>query len=69
MPRMTCLEDGYEYRVKEIFKRLRKEHKDEESPLPFPKWLELNHKAAGVAFLDDVDSYMGMPLEDGEEAE
>ena len=69
MPRPTCLEDGFEYRVKNIFKRLRQEHKDEETTVPFPKWLEKNHKAVGVAFLDDVDVYMGIPLEEGEEAE
>lgn len=69
MPRPTCLEDGFEYRVKLIFNRLRQDHKDEETDVPFPKWIEKNHKAVGVAFLNDVETYMGMPLDEGEKAE
>ena len=60
MPRATCLEDTYEYRVKRIMRELKKQHADEESELSFEGWLEDNYAAVGGAFLDDVDRYMGV---------
>lgn len=63
MPRPICVEDGFEYRVKGIFRRLREEYATEETDTPFEEWLEKNHKTVGAEFLSDVESYMGIPSE------
>lgn len=59
MPKPTCLEDGYEYRVKKIFGVLREICSYEQSELTFPKWVEEHPKEVSVAFLNDVETYMG----------
>lgn len=67
MPRPICREDMFEERVKAIFRKLRKAHADEESDEPFSEWVEENPEIVAVEFLNDVESYMGLPLEEGGE--
>ncbi len=65
MPRPTCLEDGYEYRVKRIFRHLREAYKDSETETPFEDWVWQNKPGVADVFLTDVVEYMGLP-EEGE---
>lgn len=59
MPRnIHTIECEFEWHVKRILKRLIEEHED--GPMAFDEWLEKNHKAVAHAFLDDVDSWMGL---------
>ena len=68
MNRPTCQEDMYEYRVKRIFNSLRADWKDEESEAAFQDWLNNPHNAESIAatFLEDVETYMGLPICDDE---
>ncbi len=61
MPRATCIEDGFEYRVGRIMAELRKEYEEMDSVFSFQDWLYENTEVVGKAFLDDVETYMGLP--------
>lgn len=63
MPTPRTIEDDYEFRVKEIFAKLRQSHADEEGDDTFDEWLTRQCKGNDVAkaFIDDVESYMGIP--------
>ena len=64
MPRPTCREDGYEYRVKVIFKKLRKLWREDETDFDFEDWLDIAHMEVANEFLNDVAVYMGIPEEE-----
>lgn len=61
MPRIQTQEDGYEYRVKRIFKRLHEQFCNEKQGGTFHDWLNKNPKTVGNEFLDDVETYCGLP--------
>jgi hypothetical protein len=67
MSRPICREDGYEYRVKAIFKHLRQEHAESfDKDMPFEKWLEKESATVADTFIEDVVTYMGIPEDDDE---
>ncbi len=63
MSRPICVEDVYEYRVKLIFERLREAYAGENVACTFDEWLTRNCRGnvIATAFIDDVDTYMGIP--------
>lgn len=67
MKQIETIEDGYEWRVRKIFERLRKTHKEQDDG-DFLDWIETHDGSMVVAeeFLNDVQNYMGVPLVDGE---
>lgn len=67
--RPVCQEDMYEFRVKEIFAKLRADHKAEEGSKTFDAWLNDQCRGNVVAetFLADVETYMGIPEPDDDD--
>ncbi len=61
MPTPVCREDFYDYRVKKIFAALRQEYAETDTKLNFEKWLNKNKDIVADMFLEDVETYMGIP--------
>ncbi len=61
MQQPVCLEDFYDYRVNKIFAALRQEHAEADTKLSFEKWLNSNKDFVADTFLEDVETYMGIP--------
>lgn len=57
---IRTIEDGFEYRVKAILKGLSEGFVEDGYACTFEEWLRMNTKTVANAFLDDIDSYMGL---------
>lgn len=69
MARIRTLEDDYEYRVNQIFRKLREEYDDDGTEDSFEDWIESRdgRMTAGRLLLSDVEAYMGIPEADVDE--